>query len=69
MSNVYQLFPSKPAIPERPPIDVTGLISVITDWAIEQGVDVYNDAAFQIRVTDLMSHLQVMAHDSRRMIA
>lgn len=65
MSNVVPLFGRKKEQIVRPPVDVTGLILAITDWAEDQGVDVYNDAAFKIRVADLMAHLQMMAKDSR----
>lgn len=69
MSNVVP-FRNKniPTPVERPPVDVTGLILAITDWAEDQGVDVYNDAAFKIRVADLMAHLQVMAHAGREQL-
>jgi hypothetical protein len=66
MSNVVELFASKkPSNPERPPVDVTGLVLAITNWAEDQGADVYNDVAFHIRVADLMAHLQILAHNSR----
>lgn len=64
MSNVVPLFRSTTAKKQLPPVDVTGLIMAITNWAEDQGVDVYNDTAFQIRVGDLMAHLQVMAKES-----
>lgn len=70
MSNVVPIFgnKNKPQAVERPPVDVTGLVLAITNWAEDQGVDVYNDPAFHIRVSDLMAHLQVMAHSSREQL-
>lgn len=65
MSNVVNLFGRKPT-KDQPPVDVSGLIMAITNWAEDQGVDVYNDTAFHIRVGDLMAHLQVMAKEGRR---
>lgn len=64
--NVVPLFGRKNSNPGRPPVDVSGLIMAITNWAEDQGVDVYNDTAFQIRVSDLMAHLQVMAKEGRK---
>ena len=65
MSNVVSLFPVRETPKELGPVDPTGLILAITNWAEEHGVDVYNDIAFEIRVTDLVSQLQVMAQDVR----
>jgi hypothetical protein len=64
MTNVVELFKTKEKR-ELPPVDVTGIILVIANWAEEQGIDIYNDAAFNIRVTDLMTHLEIMAKESR----
>jgi hypothetical protein len=65
--NVVPLFRKKAVETKKIPaeVDVTGLVLAITNWAEEQGVDVYNDIAFHIRVADLMAHLQIMAHSSR----
>jgi len=61
--NVVALFGTPK--PERPPVDITGLVSVIIGWAQEQGIDVQNNAGFNIRVSDLMAQLQIMAKTSR----
>jgi len=66
MSNVVQLFaPKKANSVERPPVDVTGLVVAIVDWAEAQGIDLHNNPAFEIRVSDLMAQLQIMARDSQ----
>ena len=68
MDNVHYLFGKPKAQPTpKPEADISDLIRRITDWAEIQGVDVYGDAAFQIRVADLKAHLQVMAHNSRKL--
>jgi len=68
MSNVVQLRKPKvvPATVERPEVDVTGLILAISNWAEDEGIDVYNDTKFHVRVGDLMAHLQIMAKESRK---
>jgi len=64
-NNVIELFPPAKVVERPSSVDVTGLIDVIHTWAIEQGIDVQNDAGFEIRVADLMAQLQIMAKMSR----
>lgn len=56
---------SKP-MPKATPNTTANLIGAITDWAEEQGVDVYNDVGFQIRCADFIMHLQIMASGERK---
>ena len=61
MSNVVPLFAPKSA--KKKSIDTEGLVSMITDWAEEQGVDI-NDQPFRTRCEDLVTWLHIMAKDS-----
>lgn len=61
MSNVVPLF--APKLEKRKSIDTAGLVSSITDWAEDQGVDI-NDQAFRTRCEDLVTWLHIMAKDS-----
>ncbi len=66
MSNVVPLFgPKTKAVIHHQPVETDGLILGIANWATAHGIDV-EDAAFCVRVSDLMAHLTVMANEARR---
>ena len=68
MSNNVILFNRgqiKP-IPKEALNTTTNLIGAITDWAEQQGVDIYNDVGFQIRCADFIMHLQIMASKEQK---
>lgn len=46
-------------------IDLTILIRNVLDWASVNGVDVDNDIAFQVRLVDFMTYLELAAKDGR----
>ena len=63
-SNVVPLFGPKLKVEDMPKVvDVKNLVSIIIDWAEDQGVDVQNDIGFQIRCADFMTYLELLAKE------
>ena len=65
-NNVVPLFKPKTENIHMPKIvDVNNLVSIVIDWAEDQGVDVQNDIGFQIRCADFMTYLELLAKEDR----
>lgn len=63
-TNVVPLFGPKSQGVEMPKVvDVKNLVTMIIDWAEDQGVDVQNDIGFQIRCADFMTYLELLAKE------
>lgn len=49
-----------------PPIGIDVVIQSITDWAEDNGIDIYNDMAFQLRLADFMALMKISAQKERK---
>lgn len=66
MSNVVPLRKPKKVAEIDVNTDINSLVNAIVEWADVRGIDVYENAAFSIRVADLMAQLQIMARETRQ---
>lgn len=67
MSNVVNLsnYRRRPTEPQQKPVCQDDLTSVIIDWAIANGIDVFNNERFSYRLADFAILMKHMAFTDR----